>query len=59
MKNQVYTDLENNRINERQETLRMEFVELLVKTHSDDTELGKAVREFVEIKQNSKDDYKL
>jgi len=59
MGNQVYTDLENNPINERQQALRMEVIELLVKNYSDDTELGKAVREFVEIKENTKESFKL
>lgn len=59
MKNKVYTDLENNPINERHEGLRMEVVELLVKTYSDDTELGKAIREFVSIKENTEDNFEL
>lgn len=59
MKNQVYTDLENNPINESHEALRMEVVELLVKTYSDDTELGKTIREFVSIKENTKDNFEL
>ena len=59
MKNQVYTDLENNPINERHEALRMEVVELLVKTYSDDTELGKDIREFVSIKENTEDNFEL
>jgi hypothetical protein len=51
--------LENNPINERHEALRMEVVELLVKTYSDDTELGKTIREFVSIKENTKDNFEL
>ena len=59
MSNQVYTDLENNPINERQQALRMEVIELLVKNYSDDTELGKAVREFTLIKENTKNNFEL
>ncbi len=59
MKNETYLDLEKERIREKHESLRMEVIELLVKEYSDDTKLGKAVREFVEIKEKTKEDFKL
>lgn len=59
MGNETYLDLENERIREKHESLRMEVIELLVKEYSDDTKLGKAVRDFVEIKEKTKDDFKL
>jgi hypothetical protein len=59
MKNETYLDLENERIREKHESLRMEVIELLVKEYSDNTKLGKAVREFVEIKEKTKEDFKL
>ena len=59
MKKETYLDLEKERIREKHESLRMEVIELLVKEYSDDTKLGKAVREFVEIKEKTKEDFKL
>lgn len=59
MGNETYLDLENESIREKHESLRMEVIELLVKEYSDDTKLGKAVRDFVEIKEKTKDDFKL
>ena len=59
MGNETYLDLENERIREKHESLRMEVIELLVKEYSDNTKLGKAVRDFVEIKEKTKDDFKL
>lgn len=59
MGNETYLDLEKERIREKHESLRMEVIELLVKEYSDDTKLGKAVRDFVEIKEKTKDDFKL
>jgi hypothetical protein len=59
MKSETYLDLEKERIREKHESLRMEVIELLVKEYSDDTKLGKAVREFVEIKEKTKEDFKL
>ena len=59
MGNEVYTDLENREINNKHEVLRMEVIESLVKIYSNDTDLGKAVREFVNIKENTKDNFKL
>lgn len=58
MGNETYLDLEKERIREKHESLRMEVIELLVKEYSDDTKLGKAVRDFVEIKEKTKDDFK-
>lgn len=59
MGNEVYTDLENREINNKHEALRMEVIESLVKIYSNDIDLGKAVREFVNIKENTKDNFKL
>jgi hypothetical protein len=59
MKSETYLDLEKERIREKHESLRMEVIELLVKEYSDNTKLGKAVREFVEIKEKTKEDFKL
>lgn len=59
MGNETYTDLENQRINEKHEALRMEVIEMLVKQYPNDYDLGEAVRKFVNIKENTKDDFKL
>ena len=59
MGNETYTDLKNQRINEKHETLRMEVIEMLVKQYPNDYDLGEAVRKFVNIKENTKDDFKL
>ena len=59
MGNETYTDLENQRINEKHEVLRMEVIEMLVKQYHNDYDLGEAVRKFVNIKENTKDDFKL
>jgi len=54
MSNQTYIDLENEYIKEKHETLRMEVIETLVKKYPNDAELGKAVRNFVNVKENEK-----
>jgi hypothetical protein len=59
MGNQTYTDLENQHIRDKHESLRMEVIEMLVKKYSNDSELGEAVRKFVNIKENTNDDFKL
>ena len=59
MGNENYTDLENQWINEKHEALRMEVIEMLVKQYPNDYDLGEAVRKFVNIKENTKDDFKL
>lgn len=59
MGNKVYTDLEKEHIKEKHETLRMEVIEMLVKEYSNDQDLGEAVRKFVNIKENTKGDFKL
>jgi len=53
MSNEVYTDLENQIIKEKHETLRMEVIEMLVKKYPNDTDLGQAVREFTNIKKEN------
>jgi hypothetical protein len=59
MGNEVYTDLENKEINNKHEALRMEVIEMLVKEYPNDTKLGEEVRKFVNIKEKTKDDFKL
>jgi len=59
MGNEVYTDLENKEINNKHEALRMEVIEMLVKKYSNDFDLGQAVRTFVTLKDNTKEDFKL
>lgn len=59
MGNETYTDLENQHIREKHETLRMEVIEMLVKQYPNDYDLGEAVRKFVNIKENTKEDFKL
>jgi hypothetical protein len=59
MGNQTYNDLEKERIREKHETLRMEVIESLVKKYPNDSELGKKVREFVAIKEKTREDFKL
>ena len=49
-KKEVYTDLEQQRLNKKHESLRMEVIEVLVKQHTNDSELGKAIRYFVNLK---------
>ena len=55
MNNEVYTDLENRYYKEKQshETLRMEVIEMLVKKHPNDADLGNAIREFINLKKIS------
>jgi len=50
-KKEVYTDLEQQYLNEKHETLRMEVVEYLVKQYTDDLELGKEIRKFINLKK--------
>jgi len=59
MGNETYLDLENERIREKHESLRMEVIEMLVKEYSNDTELGEQVRKFVNIKEKTKEDFNL
>ena len=59
MGNETYLDLENERIREKHESLRMEVIEMLVKEYSNDTELGEQVRKFVNIKEKTKNDFNL
>ena len=59
MSNEVYTDLEYQFLKEKHETLRMEFIEMLVKKYPNDTDLGNEVRKFVNIKENTKENFKL
>ena len=54
MSNEVYTDLENQIIKEKHEALRIEVIEMLVQKYPNDADLGKAVREFVKVKENIK-----
>jgi hypothetical protein len=53
MSNEIYTDLENQFIKskEKHELLRMEVIELLVESNPNDADLGKAVREFINLKK--------
>jgi hypothetical protein len=51
-------DLENERIKEKHDSLRMEVIESLVKEFSNDSDLGESVRKFVNIKENTKQDLK-
>lgn len=59
MANETYLDLENEKIKEKHELLRMEVIEFLVKKYSDDAELGNEVRKFVNIKEENKEDFNL
>jgi hypothetical protein len=52
-------DLDNEKIKEKHESLRMEVIEMLVKKYPNDHELGSKVRKFVRIKENTEDDFKL
>ena len=56
MGNKVYTDLKKEYIKEKHETIRMEVIEMMVKKYSNDQDLGEAVRKFVNIKENTKED---
>lgn len=53
MTHQVYTDLENLYLKEKHETLRMEVIEALVKKYPNDMDLGKAIREFINLKKQN------
>lgn len=59
MPKEIYTDLEKEKIKEKHESLRMEVIELLVKKYPNDTELGSQVRKFVNIKEETKEDFNL
>lgn len=59
MGNQTYNDLERERIKEKHETLRMEVIETLVKEYPNDSDLGAKIREFVSIKEKTREDFKL
>jgi len=52
-------NLDNEKIKEKHESLRMEVIEALVKEYPNDFDLGAKVREFVRIKENTKDNFKL
>ena len=54
MSNEIYTDLENRIINakEKHELLRIEVIELLVESYPNDVDLGKAIREFIKLKND-------
>ena len=54
MSNEVYVDLENQILKEKHEALRMEVIELLVKKYPNDADLGRAVREFTNIKKDAR-----
>jgi len=45
--------LENAIANEKRESIRMKIIELLVDEYVDDAELGKAVREYVNIEKDN------
>lgn len=51
MSNEIYTDLEleYERTKQKHEALRMTVIEMLTNQYSDDAELGKRVREFINI----------
>ena len=51
-KHQVYTDLEYKYINKKNAIWRMEFIEMLVEKYPNDMELGKSVREFINVKED-------
>ncbi len=59
MSNRVYLDLEKEQSKEKHDSLRMEVIEFLVKKYPNDSELGKVVREFVNIKENIKEGFKI
>ena len=45
----------NQKIKETHQQLRWDVIDMLTKKYSDDAELGKWVREFVELNQNKDD----
>ena len=59
MDKEIYNRLEKEFIKDRHESLRMETVEFLVQKYHNDMELGRAVRDFVNKKNETKDDFKL
>lgn len=56
MGNEIYTDLENAVAREKRESIRMKIIELLVDEFHNDEELGKAVRDYVNIEKKDKND---
>jgi len=54
MKNETYIDLENEYYKEKHEILRIEVIEMFVKKYSNDADLGKVVREFINLKKCTK-----
>lgn len=52
-------DLEKSDLNTQHEVLRMEVIEMLVKKYPNDYDLGQAVRSFVSLKENVKEEFKL
>ena len=46
----------NQKIKEIHQQLRWDVIDMLTKKYSDDAELGKWVREFVELNQNKDED---
>ena len=53
MGNEIYTDLENEEINKKDETLRIEVIENLVRQYPNDYALGNKVREYIKSKEKS------
>ena len=56
---QIYTDLEEEYNEEKNNLLKVKIIETLVKEYSNDTKLGEEVRKFVNIKETTKGDFKL
>jgi hypothetical protein len=59
MGNETYDDLEKKIIKEKHESLRMEVIEMFVKTYPNDYDLGAKVREFILIKEKTREEFKL
>lgn len=54
MSNEAYIDLEKDYIKEKHESLRMEVIEMFVKKYPNDADLGKAIREFINLQNINK-----
>jgi hypothetical protein len=59
MGNEIYTDLDNKEFNNKNETLRIEIIENLVKQYPNDFALGAKVREYIKSKEKSKTNFNL
>ena len=53
MSNETYTDLEQEALRERHNSMRMEIIEMLAHLNPNDADLGAKVREFINLQNKT------